>query len=320
MSADVDTTCSLHRSTKAKGEKRLLIIIAISAVTMVAEVVGGTLSGSMALLADGWHMGTHVLALGVAYAACRIARHIAGDTRFAFGPSKVSALGGFAGAIMLGFVAFEMIGEGIHRLLDPWDIMFDEAILIAVVGLLVNTVGALLLRDNHHHGPGGEAHHHEHGQRHGHDQNMRSAYLHVITDALTSVLAIAALVLGKWFGWIWLDAAVALLGGAIILKWGYGLLKSSGATLLDFVPDTKVRNNVHAVIRGERGNHVQDLHLWPNGERYGLLATVLSHDPDENTETIKSRLCDLDCLDHVTLEVRDCTCHRFTTPSGLEPA
>ncbi len=303
-------TCSLYKSSPSKGEKRLLAIIAISAVTMIAEVVGGTLSGSMALLADGWHMGTHLLALGVAYAACIIARRIAKDTRFAFGPAKVGALGGFAGAIMLGFVAVEMVAEGIQRLIDPRAILFNEAIFIAVVGLAVNTVGALLLRGNHHGHDHGHPHDHQDGPpAHGHDQNMRSAYLHVITDALTSVLAIAALVLGKMFGWIWLDAAVALAGGLIILKWGAGLLKSSGAALLDFVPDDKVRTNVQTLIRGDNGNQVQDLHLFPNGARYGLLATVVSHHPKETTQTIKERLCSLDCLDHVTLEVRNCNCH-----------
>ena len=311
-------TCALHQSTRSGGEKRLLIIIGISFVTMVGEIVGGTVFGSMALLADGWHMGTHVLALGIAYAACVLARRIARDRRFGFGPAKVSALGGFAGSILLGAVAFEMVGEGVHRLFSPEEIFFNDAIIVAVIGLVVNAVGALLLHDQGHthdtaapvdatRAADNDGHSHRHG-RHGHDTNMRSAYLHVITDALTSVLAIAALILGRQFGWLWADATVAMLGGIIILKWAYGLLKESGATLLDFVPHAEMRDEIESTIQGASETRVTDLHIWPQGSGYGVLATVTSHRNQDSVPAIHQRLTRLGYLNHITIEMHPCTC------------
>ncbi|MBN2526934.1 MAG: CDF family Co(II)/Ni(II) efflux transporter DmeF [Deltaproteobacteria bacterium] len=312
--------CSLHRAKKNRGEAKLLVIIGISLVTMAGEIVGGTIFGSMALLADGWHMGTHVLALGISFAACVLARRIAGDKRFGFGPAKVSALGGFAGAILLGAVAFEMVGEGIHRLIDPESIRYTEAMIVAAIGLAVNTVGAFLLHEGAH--GHSHSHHHNHGHihdehqdnvrhhhsGHGHDSNMRSAYLHVITDALTSVLAIVALFLGRRFGFAFADAAVAIVGGVIILKWAYGLLKMSGSTLLDFVPSKNMHDEIEAAIRGNDENQVTDLHVWPQGSEFGVLATVTSHRPKETLPKIHQRLEQLGYLDHITVEVRPCNC------------
>lgn len=304
--------CSLHQVAAQKGTNKLLVIIGISLITMVAEIVGGSIFGSMALLADGWHMGTHVLALGIAYAACVLAKRIATDHRFGFGPSKVSALGGFGGAILLGMVSFEMFGEGIIRLLNPEPIQFNEAIIIAVIGLAVNTIGAFLLHEGahaHSHNHGKEVHEttalhtHSHGG-HGHDTNMQSAYLHVITDALTSVLAIVALLLGKHFGWLWADAAVAMLGGVIILKWAIGLLKTSGATLLDFVSDKTVHREIKSTLEGELGNQISDLHIWPQDGGFGLLATVTTHNASEQSKVIHNRLGQLGYLKHITIEVR----------------
>ncbi len=301
--------CSMYQVQSQRVEKKLLLIIGISLVVMVVmvgEIAGGTIYGSMALLADGWHMGTHVLALGLAFFACALARRIAKDKRFGFGPSKVSALGGFAGALLLALVAFEMVGKGIHRLLYPESIRFMEAIVVAAVGLTVNAVGALLLHDVGHgvHLHGDMEHHHGHG----HDDNMRSAYLHVITDALTSVLAIAALLLGRQFGWVWADAAVAMLGGVIILKWAFGLFKSSGATLLDFVPGTSLRKEIKRTIQGEQDHKITDLHIFPQGNRFGLLATVKRHHNTEPVGAIHQRLSRLGYLTHVTVEVHPCDC------------
>ncbi|MBN2717789.1 MAG: CDF family Co(II)/Ni(II) efflux transporter DmeF [Deltaproteobacteria bacterium] len=319
--------CALHRVARNSGETKLLIIIAISLVTMVGEIIGGSLFGSMALLADGWHMGTHVLALGIAFAACVLAKKIATDRRFGFGPAKVSALGGFAGAILLGAVAFEMVAEGIQRLLSPEKIQFTEAMIVAVIGLIVNAVGAALLHEgahshshDHHnshshplehpndHHVQSHAHSHPSGG-HGHDANMKSAYLHVITDALTSVLAIAALFLGSQFGWVWADAAVAMLGGVIILKWAFSLLKDSGATLLDFVPVSTVHHEIETTIRGAAENRITDLHVWPQGAAYGVLATVTCHHDADSATTIHQRLKQLGYLEHITVEVHRCACH-----------
>ncbi|MBN2342610.1 MAG: CDF family Co(II)/Ni(II) efflux transporter DmeF [Deltaproteobacteria bacterium] len=309
--------CPLHQTSQGTGEKKLLFIIGISLITMVGEITGGTVFGSMALLADGWHMGTHVLALGIAYGACILARKIARDPRFGFGPGKVSALGGFAGAILLGTVAFEMLSKGMERWFHPEVIQFNEALIVAAIGLLVNTVGAFLLHEGAHaHSAHSHEHDHTHSHNlashnkggHGHDANMQSAYLHVITDALTSVLAIAALLLGKRFGWVWADAAVAMLGGIIILKWTVGLLKSSGAALLDFVPNLSVHREIEATIEGDKNNEVQDIHIWPEENRFGLFATVTSHCNAEPAETIHQRLRALGYLKHITIEVRACHC------------
>jgi cation diffusion facilitator family transporter len=305
-----ESICTLHRAPESRGERKLLTIIAISLITMVGEIVSGTVYGSLALLADGWHMGTHVLALGIAFAACVLAKRIAADRRFGFGPAKVGALGGFAGAILLGAVAFEMLAEGIHRLLAPESIQFTEAMMVAGIGLVVNAVGALLLHDSRHfhhaheHGTSGDVHHHALRGGHGHDVNMRSAYLHVITDALTSVMAIVALLLGQQFGWIWADAAVAMLGGVIILRWAYGLLRDAGATLLDFVPDKAMHGEIEAAIRGSADNQITDLHIWPQGNEYGVLATVKNSGPIDPPQCIHERLRKLGYLDHITIEVR----------------
>ncbi len=207
------------------SERRLLLVALISLLVMVAEILGGTVFGSMSLLADGWHMGTHVLALGIAFATSIIARRYAGDTRFSV--HKINALGGFTGAMLLAVVAVEMLVKGAERLMEPAPIRFEEAIAVAVVGLVVNVAGAFILR----HQP------HDHDHPHDTDHNMRAAYLHVITDAFTSVLAIGALTIGRFTGWLWLDAAVAIVGSVVIGRWSAGLLRSAGATLLDIRDD-----------------------------------------------------------------------------------
>jgi cation diffusion facilitator family transporter len=213
------------------SERRLLLVALISLVVMVAEIAGGTVFGSMSLLADGWHMGTHVLALGIAYAASIIAGRYAGDTRFSV--HKINALGGFTGAMLLAVVAAEMLVKGAGRLMEPAPIRFEEAIVVAVVGLVVNVAGAFILRRQPH----GHNHSHDHEHPVDTDHNLRAAYLHVITDAFTSVLAIGALTIGRFTGWLWLDAAVAIVGSAVIARWSAGLLRSAGATLLDIRDD-----------------------------------------------------------------------------------
>mgnify|MGYP005851822403 CR=1 FL=1 len=207
------------------GESRTLIVIALTAVTMVVEIVAGWLFGSMALLADGLHMGSHAVALTISAAAYIYARKRAGDPRFSFGTGKVNALGGFTGAILLAGFALLMAGESIHRFIEPVPIRFNSAILVAVVGLVVNGLSVFILGDrghghNHHQDDG---HHHDHH----HDHNLRSAYLHVLADALTSVLAIAALLAGKYLGWNWMDPAMGIVGAILVARWSLGLIRQT---------------------------------------------------------------------------------------------
>ena len=207
-----------------KGERRTLYVLILTAITMVVEIIAGSVYGSMALLADGWHMGTHVAAFMITNFAYRFSRKNADNPTFAFGTGKVNVLGGFASAVALAVVALVMLIESLNRIVDPHVIAFNQAIAVACIGLFINLISAFLLKDNH-------SHHHHHG--HEHDHNLRAAYLHVIADAMTSVLAIIALVSGKYLGWNWLDPVMGIVGAIIITRWSYGLLKQTGPILLD---------------------------------------------------------------------------------------
>jgi cation diffusion facilitator family transporter len=210
------------------GERRTRYVVLLTAVMMVVEIAAGYLYGSMALLADGWHMGTHVAALGISLFAYGYARRHADDPRYSFGTGKVSSLAGFASAVALAVVALMMGAESVQRLLSPQTIHFDEAILVASVGLAVNLLSAWLLRDDHSH------HHHGHDEpHHHHDHNLRAAYLHVLADALTSLLAIVALLCGRALGWVWMDALMGIVGALVIAKWGLDLIRETGGVLLD---------------------------------------------------------------------------------------
>lgn len=228
-----------HRFTthNQQGEKHTFYVLLLTLFTMVAEIVAGTLYGSMALLADGWHMGTHAAAFCITLFAYRYAKKHSHSARFSFGTGKVSVLGGFTSAIALGIVALLMVVESVHRLFNPESIQFNEAILVAVVGLSVNVASMFLLHDHHHHDHGDHHHDHhhenEHEHEHHHDHNLRAAYLHVLADALTSILAIVALIIGKFYGWIWLDALMGIVGALVIGKWTFGLVKQTAPILLD---------------------------------------------------------------------------------------
>ncbi|RPJ70129.1 MAG: cation transporter, partial [Desulfobacteraceae bacterium] len=210
----------------AHGERATYRVIALTLAMMVVEISAGVAFGSMALLADGWHMGTHAVALGITALAYHFARRHADNPRFSFGTGKVGELGGFASAVVLAVIALIMAVESVQRLLSPLPIRFNEAIAVAVIGLVVNLVSAFMLRDRHRHSHGaGPAHHHDH--------NLKAAYLHVIADALTSLLAIVALATGKIFGWVWMDPLMGIAGAVIITRWSYGLMKDTGKVLLD---------------------------------------------------------------------------------------
>lgn len=289
-----------------EGERRTRLVVLLTATMMVVEIAAGYLFGSMALLADGWHMGTHVAALAISLFAYRYARRHADNPAYSFGTGKVSALGGFASAVALAVVALLMGMESIHRLLVPETIQFDQAILVASIGLLVNLVSAWLLQgghahSHHHHGPADAHDHHHH-----HDHNLRAAYLHVIADALTSLLAIVALFAGKYFHWVWMDACMGLVGAALITRWGYGLLQETSGVLLDGAPDRDRLTRVRDAIESDADTRVVDLHVWQLGPRsYGAIVSLVTHQP-RDPQHYKALLGDFAELRHVTVEVNRC--------------
>lgn len=306
------------------GEGRTWAVVAITAVTMVAEIVAGWLTGSMALLADGWHMATHVAALAIAGVAYALARRWAGDARFTFGTWKIEVLGAWSSALLLVLVAAAMAVESVVRLVEPRPIAFATALAVAVVGLVVNVASALLLRGGDHdpghdhghgHGHDHPAHDHGHDQGHPHahdhgrapaDLNLHAAYLHVITDAVTSVLAIVALVAGMLVGWRWLDPLMGLVGAAVIAWWSRGILAQSARVLLDREMDSPVAARVRAAIESDGDAEIADLHLWRVGRaRYACILTVVARTP-LTPDDYRRRLDDIGALAHVSVEVNRC--------------
>lgn len=275
------------------GEKRTLIVIAVTATMMVVEITTGILFGSMALLADGLHMGSHAVALLIALIAYIYARRHAGDERFSFGTGKVNALAGFTGAVLLAVFALGMAWESFDRLLDPVPIAFNSAILVAVLGLLVNGGCAVILDAGHSHD-----HHHDH--------NLRSAYLHVIADALTSVLAIAALLTGKYLGWNWMDPVMGIVGATLVARWSVGLLRTSAGVLLDHQAPAEVRDGITNALESEAGNRVADLHVWSIGPGIWATELVVVTDAPQAAEHYKALLPDELHLVHVSVEVHRC--------------
>jgi cation diffusion facilitator family transporter len=293
-----------------RNERRTWFVVALTAVMMVGEIVAGSLFGSMALLADGWHMATHAAALGIAAAAYLFARQHARNSRFAFGTGKFGDLAAFSSAIILSLIAVQIVYESVIRLVHPVAITYGEAIAVAALGLGVNLISAWLLRDSHDHDHHGHGHSRDHspGSSHGHrhhDNNLRAAYIHVLADAATSVLAIAALVIAMYSQWVWADPAVGIIGSLVIASWAFGLIRDSGAVLLD----VSVDKNLEAVIRDRletRGDRVIDLHLWQVGPGHrAAVISVLSDDPLPSA-TYKRRLGGLRGLSHVTIEVELC--------------
>jgi len=292
-------------------EKRVWLVTAITLAVMVLEVAAGLLTGSMALLADGVHMGTHALALGLAAGAYVFARRHASDRRFSLGTGKTGDLAGFASAVMLGFTAFLMLGQAIERLINPETIAYGEALVVAVLGLAVNAWSAMALtggHDHHHHGHAhGHAHSHGHAHGHAHDNNMRAALVHVITDALTSVGAIAALIAAWTYGWWWLDPLVAVVASGVILVWAYGLVRDTGRVLLDTEASQDLRQRVTGSLEADGQTQVADLHLWSVGSgKLMLVASVVTHG-DRDPEDFKAALPASAGICHPIIEVRRCT-------------
>jgi cation diffusion facilitator family transporter len=282
--------------------RRTQWVVALTVVMMVAEILGGAYFGSMALVADGWHMATHAAALGVATLAYRYARRHAHDPRFTFGTGKVGELAGFASAVSLAIVALLIGAESLQRLLRPQAIDYLQAGGIAVVGLIVNLVSARMLQHDHAHDHDDEDDDdHDHAAHH--DTNLRAAYLHVLADALTSVLAILGLLAGRYFGLVWMDAAVGLLGAAVIAHWSIGLARNAARSLLDSQDDSGLEARVRAQLQAAPGTaQITDLHLWRLGPgQFGLIVTLRG--PAVGTpDQYRSQLANLPQLRHVTIE------------------
>ena len=287
-----------------KGERRTQYVLILTAIVMLIEIVAGSMYGSMALLADGWHMGTHVAAFMITIFAYRYAREHADNPAYAFGTGKVSVLGGFASAIALAVVALVMLIESMQRIIDPQTIHFNEAIAVACLGLLVNIISAFLLKDDHHHHHHEDEHHHHH--HHHHDHNLKAAYMHVLADALTSLLAIVALVLGKYFGWNWLDPIMGIIGAIIITRWAYGLLKQTSPILLDGSIDADYQSGIKEIIEKDSDNLISDIHIWKVGaNHYAAIISIVTHNP-KPTQYYKNLLKDFHRLSHTTIEVYAC--------------
>jgi len=307
--------------TNNQGERNTLYVLYLTVITMVAEIIAGTVYGSMALLADGWHMGTHAAAFLITLFAYHYARKNKDNPQFAFGTGKVSVLGGFSSAIALGIVALIMAVESVLRLFNPEQIHFQEAILVASLGLLVNLVSVFLLKESHSHSHGDshtheedghtdEAHdhaHQDHGHRHGHDHNLRAAYFHVLADALTSILAIGALLMGQYFALNSLDPIIGIVGAIIISRWSWGLLKQMAPILLDKSMPLDYQAKIIKVIEAQGDHQVADLHIWPiSADHYAAAISIVSHRPF-TVEYYKALLSPFSYLTHLTIEVNTCT-------------
>ena len=291
----------VHRKQNEKNTKK---VMGLTAVTMVVEIAAGVAFGSMALLADGWHMGTHVAAFLITLFAYSYSRKHANNPDFTFGPGKINVLGGFASAVALAVVALIMAVESVGRFFSPVEIHYVQSILVAVLGLAVNVVSAFLLHGSH-----GHDHHHEHSlghDNHHEDHNLKAAYFHVLADALTSVLAIVALLFGSLFGWWALDPLMGIVGALVITRWAWGLLKESSAILLDAGVKSELREEIRQAIEADADNRITDIHVWKVGPHHlAAILTLVTHYPRSSSE-YKKLLTGFDQLKHITIEVIKC--------------
>jgi len=273
---------------------------------MIAEIVGGLLWGSMALIADGLHMSTHAGALVIAALAYFYARRHARDERFVFGTGKLGDLAAFASALVLAMIALLIGYESIERLIHPVPIAFAEAIPLAAVGLFVNLLSALLLHDGH--GDRGETAHQHRGDDHQHhaDHNLRAAYVHVMADAAVSVLVLAGLTVGRLLGWLWLDPVMGIVGMLVIANWSWNLIRASGAVLLDMSTGDGIASEISHRLESGRGDRVSDLHVWRVGPGHCAAVVSLVSDCPEPPNAYKARLADIHGISHITVEVEAC--------------
>lgn len=300
------------------AERGARLVMWITAAMMVIEIIAGWWFNSMALLADGWHMSSHTVAIGVSAFAYAAARRHARDSRFAFGTWKIEVLGGFASAIFLMGVAAMMVAGSVERILSPQPIHYQEAMIVAAVGLVVNIVCAMILGDthNHHHGHHDDNHGHEHP--HGHDLNLKSAYLHVIADATTSVLAIVALAGGWMYGWSWLDPVMGIVGAVLVAVWARNLIMETGKVLLDREMDHPVVQDIRDVVETgpeAGGTQIADIHVWRVGKRaYSCALTVVTHDKHLTPKRVREQLSRHDEIVHTTIEI-----HRYPSMDTCLP-
>ena len=273
-----------------RGERRAYSVFLLTIMTMFIEIIAGTVYGSMALLADGWHMSTHAVAFLITIFAYQYARKHADNPSFTFGTGKASVLGGFSSAIALGLVALIMLGESVHRLISPQPIQFNEAIMVAVIGLSVNIISVFLLKDNHHH-----------------DHNLKAAYFHVLADTLTSVLAIAALIAGKYWGWNWVDAVMGIVGSLIITRWAISLIQQTAPILLDASIAPEYQQAIINTLETQDDNKVTDIHIWKvSADHYAAMISLVTHNA-KPVGYYKQLLTKFDKIDHLTIEVNHCT-------------
>jgi len=299
-----------------RNARRTWLVIGLTATMMVAEIAAGNIFGSMALVADGWHMSTHAAAMLIAALAYLFARQQATNPRFTFGTGRVGDLAAFASAVVLALVALLIAWESLLRFYAPVAISFPQAITVAIIGLMVNLLSAWILRDDHgHHGHGhshdqhhAHAHphpahdHHDHARR---DNNLRAAYLHVLADALTSVLAIFALLAGSAFKWNWMDPAMGVVGALVIARWSWGLIRDAGAVLVDYVPAAEdLPDDVRAAIESPT-DHITDLHIWQVGPGHHAAIVAIASSAPQSVETYKAKLSHIHDLSHLTVEVVD---------------
>ena len=287
----------------SSAERRTRIVIGIAATMMVIEITAGVAFNSMALLVDGWHMATHVTAFLITALAYYFSRRHAANPLHSFGTAKIGVLGGFASAVVLAVIALLMAGESVHRFFVPLSIHFNEAIGIAVLGLAVNLVCALVLAHAHDH-----AHPHDHEHRHQHhDLNLRAAYLHVLADAFTSVTAISALLAGKFLAWTWLDPAVGILGSGVVMSWAYSLIRDTGGILLDRTPaSSDLPEEIRRAIETDGDSIVTDLHVWQVGVgKFAAIVSIVAHEP-RTSDQYRELLRGHEELVHVTIETQHC--------------
>lgn len=289
-----------------KNAARTWIVVGLAAIAMIGEIIAGYAFGSMALLADGFHMATHVGALTLAGLAYIYARRHAKNRHFTFGTGKVGELAGYSSAIVLAIFAIMIAIESFERLVSPVPIRFDGAILVAVIGLVVNLASAWILHgDGHSHDHAGHDDHHDHHDHH-HDHNFRAAYFHVLADAVTSLLAIAGLLAGRYYGWVWMDPLMGIVGAIVIARWSWLLLRGAGAVLLDTMPDHDLPEKIRTLL--EKGDdRVADLHVWQIGPGHlAVIVSIVSHAPQSPSD-YKNRLSHMAQLSHITVEIHHCT-------------
>ncbi|MGV3480762.1 MAG: CDF family Co(II)/Ni(II) efflux transporter DmeF [Sphingobium sp.] len=283
-----------------RNARRTAWVVAITALMMVAEIAAGYATGSMALLADGFHMATHAGALGIAAIAYGYARRHVADPRYSFGTGKIGDLAGFASALALGLIALGIAVESAMRLAEPARVAFGEATIVAIAGLAVNLISALLLSDGHAHHHHGHAHGHDHDHHHhGRDNNLRAAYLHVLADALTSLLAISALLAGRYLGWVWLDPAMGLVGAAVIARWSWSLMRDSAHVLLDST-EPALAAEIRTRVEAPGDARITDLHVWRIGPSAHAAIVRVTGVP--SSSAVRERLSPIRAIGHLTIE------------------